>query len=389
MSSNLNRRDWLKTSLFATAGISAASSFMSQAAANPVLRQELQHSLLQGFVLENEYVHIAPDKVMIRLGANENPWGPSEKTKQALIGAIGDSNRYAFKLKSELIKVIAEKEGVPESHVLLGAGSSELLTASLVAYGQKGKVMVGDPCYISGNEERVPMEKFPLNKDYQYDLEAISSKIDGTQSLVYITNPNNPIGAILPAIALTDFINKVSDKIPVLVDEAYIDYAKDPKTESMIPMVKAGKNVLILRTMSKLYAFAGLRGGYAIAKPEILKKIQPYCSGGMDMSVPSFAAAIAALKDTDFQKLTLKNTEESKQYLYAFLTKMGYSYIPSHANFVIFPLKMKGSDMLTKMASEGVMVRKWEFDKQHWCRVSIGTMDEMKAFTDAFSKITT
>ena len=99
----------------------------------------------------------------------------------------------------------------------------------------------------------------------------------------------------------------------------------------------------------------------------------------MDMSVPSFAAAIAAIKDTDFQKLTLKNTEESKQYLYGFLTKMGYSYIPSYGNFVIFPLKMKGTDMLNKMATEGVMVRKWEFDKQHWCRVSIGTMDEMKA----------
>ena len=207
--------------------------------------------------------------------------------------------------------------------------------------------------------------------------------------MVYITNPNNPIGAILPADALVSFINKVADKIPVLVDEAYIDYAKDPKTESMIPMVKAGKNVLILRTMSKLYAFAGLRGGYAIAKPEILKKLQPYCSGGMDMSVPSFAAAIAAFKDTDFQKLTLKNTAESKQYLYDFLTKAGYSYIPSYGNFVIFPLKMKATDMLNKMAAEGVMVRKWEFDKQHWCRVSIGTMDEMKAFTDAFSKITT
>ena len=323
MSSNLNRRDWLKTSLFATAGISAASSFISQAAANPIVRQELQHSLLQGFMLENEYINIAPDKVMIRLGANENPWGPSEKTKQALIGAIGDSNRYAFKLRGELIKVIAEKEGVPENHILLGAGSSELLTASLVAYGQKGKIMVGDPCYISANDEKIPMEKYPLTKDYQYDLETMGSKIDGSQSLVYITNPNNPIGAILPAATLTDFINKYSDKIPVLSDEAYIDYAKDPKTESMIPMVKAGKNVLILRTMSKLYAFAGLRGGYAIAKPEILKKLQPYCSGGMDMSVPSFAAAIAAIKDTDFQKLTLKNTEESKQYLYGFLTKMG------------------------------------------------------------------
>ena len=145
--------------------------------------------------------------------------------------------------------------------------------------------------------------------------------------------------------------------------------------------------MLILRTMSKLYAFAGLRVGYAIAKPEILKAIAPYCSGGFDISVPSFAAAIAAIKDTDFQKLTLANTAASKQYTYDFLTKAGYSYIPSSANFLLFPVKMKGSDLMSKLMAEGVMVRKWEFDRQHWCRVSIGTMDEMKIFAEAFSKI--
>lgn len=388
MSSNLNRRNWLKKSLFATAGLTTASAFIQKAAANPVLRQELQYSLLPEFLLEKEYSNIpVAAKTLVRLSANENPWGPSEKTKQALIGAIGDANRYAFKLRGELVKAIAEKEGVPENYILLGAGSSELLTASLVAYGQKGKIIVGDPCYISGNEERVPMEKVALTKDYQYDLDAIAGKINGSQSLVYVTNPNNPIGAVLPSESFSAFIDKVSDKITVLSDEAYIDYAKDPKTASMIPAVKAGKNVLVLRTMSKLYAFAGLRCGYAIAKPEILKTIQPYCSGGFDMSVPSFAAAIAAFKDVEFQQLTLKNTEESKQYLYSFLTKAGYTYIPSSANFVIFPLKMKGSDMLAKMAAEGVMLRKWEFDRQHWCRVSIGTMDEMKAFAEAFTKV--
>lgn len=388
MSTNLTRRNWLKTSLFASAGLSTATAFINQAAANPLLRQELQYSLLPASLLAQEYAHIAPTvKITARLNANENPWGPSEKTKQALISAIGDSNRYAHKLRGEFLKVIAEKEGVPESHILLGAGSSELLTASLVAFGQKGKIIVGDPCYISGNDEKIPMEKVALTKDYQYDLGAIAGKINGTQSLVYITNPNNPTGAILPAAELRAFIDKNADKIPVLVDEAYIDYAKDPKVESMMDTIKAGKNVLILRTMSKLYAFAGLRGGYAVAKPEILKLIQPYCSGGFDMSVPSFAAAIAAIKDTEFQALTLKNTQESKQYLYNFLTTMGYSYIPSYANFVIFPLKMKGADLLAKLSAEGVMVRKWEFDRQHWCRVSIGTMDEMKAFADAFTKV--
>ncbi|WP_044173355.1 pyridoxal phosphate-dependent aminotransferase [Flectobacillus major] len=388
MSFNINRRDWLKKSVLATAGLSAATAFIQRAEASPAIRRELQMSLSPDFQLEKAFVGINPPAVMkARLGANENPWGPSEKVKQALISAISESNRYGRQGRADLIKLIAEKEGVPENYILLGAGSSELLTASMVAYGMKGKIICGDPCYISGNEEKIPLEKVPLTKEYQYDLDAIAGRLNGSQSLVYITNPNNPTGAILPADTLTAFINKVSDKVPVLVDEAYIDYAKNPKTDCMVASINAGKNVLILRTMSKLYAFAGLRVGYAIAKPEILKAIAPYCSGGFDISVPSFAAAIAAIKDTDFQKLTLANTAASKQYTYDFLTKAGYPYIPSSANFLLFPVKMKGSDLMSKLMAEGVMVRKWEFDRQHWCRVSIGTMDEMKIFAEAFSKI--
>ncbi len=388
MSFNINRRDWLKKSVLATAGLSAATAFIQRAEASPAIRRELQMSLSPDFQLEKAFVGVNPPAVMkARLGANENPWGPSEKVKQALISAISESNRYGRQGRADLIKLIAEKEGVPENYILLGAGSSELLTASMVAYGMKGKIICGDPCYISGNEEKIPLEKVPLTKEYQYDLDAIAGRLNGSQSLVYITNPNNPTGAILPADTLTAFINKVSDKVPVLVDEAYIDYAKNPKTDCMVASINAGKNVLILRTMSKLYAFAGLRLGYAIAKLEILKAIAPYCSGGFDISVPSFAAAIAAIKDTDFQKLTLANTAASKQYTYDFLTKAGYSYIPSSANFLLFPVKMKGSDLMSKLMAEGVMVRKWEFDRQHWCRVSIGTMDEMKIFAEAFSKI--
>ncbi|MFD1817303.1 histidinol-phosphate aminotransferase [Pseudarcicella hirudinis] len=388
MSSSINRRDWLKKSVLATAGISAASAFIQRAEASPIARQELYMSLSPEFQLERDYAHFAPAvQIRARLGANENPWGPSEKTKKALTDSLSESNRYAFKVRGDLMKVIAEKEGVPESHILLAAGSSELLTASMIAYGAKGKIICADPCYISGNEERIPMEKVPLTKDFQYDLSAIAGRLNGSQSLVYITNPNNPTGAILPIAELNAFIDKVSDKTPVLVDEAYIDYTKSPKAECAIEAVKAGKNVLILRTMSKLYAFAGLRVGYAIAKPEILKVIQPYTSGGFSVSVPSFVAAATAIKDVDFQKLTLEKTAESKQYLYDFLKKMDYSYIPSATNFVLFPIKMKGADLLAKLSAEGVMVRKWEFDHQHWCRVSIGTLDEMKIFTEAFTKV--
>jgi histidinol-phosphate aminotransferase len=180
-------------SLIATAGLGAASTYIQRAQANPTVRRELQMSLSPDFQLEKSLIGINPPVVMkARLGANENPWGPSAKTKEALIEAVGVSNRYGMQSRSALIKLIAEKEGVPETHILLGAGSSELLTASMVAYGLKGKIICGDPCYISGNEEKIPMEKVPLTKDFQYDLDAIAGRLNGSQSLVYITNPNNP-----------------------------------------------------------------------------------------------------------------------------------------------------------------------------------------------------
>jgi histidinol-phosphate aminotransferase len=232
------------------------------------------------------------------------------------------------------------------------------------------------------------MEKVKLTADYQYDLDAMAAKADPAKhSLIYICNPNNPTGNILPAEKLRAFIDKVADKVPVLVDEAYIDYAKDPIADCMVDKIREGKNVIILRTMSKLYAFAGMRLGYALGKPELLNPIGKYTMNGFGLSVPTIMAAMTALKDTDYSKVILSNTAASKAYLLDFLKASGYTAIPSYANFVLFPIKMKGMVLTSKMREDGVMVRNWFFDAQHWCRVSIGTMDEMKAFTESFTKV--
>ncbi|MCY7353106.1 MAG: histidinol-phosphate aminotransferase family protein, partial [Cytophagaceae bacterium] len=221
-----------------------------------------------------------------------------------------------------------------------------------------------------------------------YDLDPMAAKADtAVHSLVYICNPNNPTGAILPADKLRKFIDDVSPKVPILLDEAYIDYATDPTTASMVDKVKEGKNVIILRTFSKLYAFAGLRVGYAIAKPELLKVLEPFTQQGFGVSVPSAAAGLAAMKDIGFQQMTLRKTAESKEFLLDTLKKLDYKPIDSSANFVLFPIKMKGPQLQSQMMKEGVLVRHWYFDKQPWCRVSIGTMDEMKAFAEAFAKV--
>lgn len=397
----MNRRLWLKNSAALTVGAATLPSLLQKAYADPAARQELYLDLSHEFRAAMAADALPPAAVKARLGANENPWGLSAKTKEAVHNSLLEANRYAMRATMDLYKAISEKEGIPmpqaaaggwggpsKSFIKLGCGSTELLNASLMHFATKGTIMVGDPCYISGNDEKFPIDKVKLTADYQYDLDAMAAKADPAKhSLIYICNPNNPTGNILPADKLRKFIDEVSPKVPVLVDEAYIDYAVNPQTDCMTDKVKEGRNVIVLRTLSKLYAFAGMRLGYALGKPELLQDISKYTMNGFGLSLPTIRGAIAAFADADNQKMVLSKTAESKKYALDYLTKAGYKVIPSYANFMLFPVNMKGSELTAKLMNEGVMVRNWFFDGQHWCRVSIGTMDEMKAFTEAFTKV--
>ncbi|MCP1384661.1 pyridoxal phosphate-dependent aminotransferase [Runella salmonicolor] len=390
MSSNLNRRDWLKSGLLASAGLTIGQANPVNAA--PVFTQGILNVYAERELeLAHEAMLAAAPQIKARLSSNENPWGPSTAAIKAISDTAPKSFLYAGPVTMELRKAIAEMNGVSPDQVLLGAGSSELLMASLLMAGAKGKVMMAETCYISGRDARedgatMPTIKVPLTKDYQYDLDAMDTRLSADTSLVYICNPNNPTGVMLPSAKLSSFCDTASPKSTVLVDEAYIDYAPNPATDSMVEHVRKGQNVLILRTLSKLHGFAGLRIGYALGQPATLKELRKYCSGGFTVSTTSAAAAIASFKDKAFQEMVLKNTAESKKFLYDTLKSMDYTYLPSSANFVLFPIKVKGQVLLQKMMAEGVSVRSWFFDQQNWCRVSIGTMDEMKAFKEAFAK---
>ncbi|RDC65320.1 pyridoxal phosphate-dependent aminotransferase [Adhaeribacter pallidiroseus] len=204
---------------------------------------------------------------------------------------------------------------------------------------------------------------------------------------MYICNPNNPTGTVVDSGKLRAFCERVSKKVPVFIDEAYIDYLPDPKAASMMDCVNKGQNVIIARTFSKLYGFAGLRVGYIIAQPEVVKELSKYAAGGMSISAPSVQAALAAYQDKAFLQDALKKTMASKNFLYDVLKKEGYEYIPSSSNFVMFPLKMEGEKFVAELMKRGVGVRNWKFNNQEWCRISIGRMEEMQAFADAFRQI--
>ena len=388
MANSLNRRNWIRSSAVMAGGLAFLSSSVSKLAAMPVLRN------LSGLkrVTDETVILDAPPVLKARLLANENPFGPSAAAKKAIQDSIDLSYQYAFGSIQQLTGKIADFEGVAKSSVLLASGSSPLLLAAAMHYSKGGKnIITGDPSYDDLPSQAQHFDgkwvKVPLTADYKLDLDAMEAKVDANTGLVYICNPNNPTATVLDTEKLKAFCERVSKKTTVFVDEAYIDYLPNPKEASMIGCVKAGQNVIVARTFSKLYGFAGLRCGYIIAQPKTARELAIYTPGGFGMSAGTIAAAIATYNETGYLQDALKKTNESKEYLYSVLKKEGYTYIPSSANFVMFPLKMEGVKFSGEMMKRGVGVRNWQMNGQEWCRVSIGRMDEMEAFAEAFKQL--
>lgn len=383
----MNRRNWLKASTLLTGGLAFAPATWNKLEASPET-----NNIPFGERTESDAEILADlPALKARLSANENPFGPSEKAKTAITGAMAASYQYGFMGNRQLVQKIAIKEKVENDMVLLGAGSSPILHATAIHFSREGgNIVTGDPSYADLPDHATNFNtkwvKVPLTSDYKLDLDAMEKAIDGNTKLVCICNPNNPTGTSLETGKLKSFCERVSKKVPVFVDEAYIDYLPDPVASSMIDLVKAGNNIIVARTFSKLYGFAGLRVGYAIASKEMLAKLELYNSDG-SLSHLSVQAALAAYDDKEYLRSALEKTLASREYLYSVLKAEGYDYIPSSANFVMFPIKMDGKRFSEEMMKRSVSIRHWKFNDKNWCRVSIGTMDEMKAFAEAFKQI--
>ena len=394
MAASMNRRNWLKSSALLAGGMTVFSGSINSLLAKPVRtagKKLVAESM--NLATDESVLLAAPGPMKARLNANENPFGPSAKAKKAVMDALDTSYQYPSVYIRELVNKIAEYEGVKPENILMGAGSSPLLLASAMYFSEKSgsNIVSGDPTYASlprgAAEFNTAWTKVPLTADYKLDLDAMEKKVDSSTSLMYICNPNNPTGTVVDTAKLKAFCERVSKKVPVFVDEAYIDYLPDPKAASVMDCINKGQNVIVARTFSKLYGFAGLRVGYIVAQPDLVKALGKYTAGGFSISATSVKAALAAYNDQEFLQDALKKTLASKKYLYDVLKKEGYEYIPSSSNFVMFPLKMEGEKFTAELMKRGVGVRNWKFAGKEWCRISIGRMDEMQAFAEAFQQV--
>jgi len=392
MPNNISRRSLLKRGALLAGGLPFVNSILDPAQASPVARLSAPDGFMGDAYTERSIALNAPADLKARLFANENPFGPSDKAKEAIQKALSMSYRYPMMQTFEISKKIAAFEGITPDNILMAAGSSALLQAAAIRFSKPGgNIVTGDPSYddLPGraaffNEKWI---KVPLTADYKLDLDAMEKSIDDNTGLVYICNPNNPTATVVDAAKLKSFCERVSKKVTVFVDEAYIDYLDDPASMTMISAVKAGQNVIVARTFSKLYGFAGLRVGYVVGQKDMITQLSGYTEGSWSISGTSAEAALVSYQDKDYLGAALKKTNASKEYLYSVLKKEGYEYIPSSANFVLFPIKMDGRRFADEMMKRGVGVRYWKFSGKDWCRVSIGRMDEMEAFAAAFKEL--
>jgi histidinol-phosphate aminotransferase len=325
------------------------------------------------------------DGVMI--DANENPLGPCQSAREALSAIIPLGGRYLDNLTDELIHTFAQQEGLNPEYVHAFPGSSPPLRFAVIAFTSPQKSYVtADPGYEAGmmaasaSEARVV--KVPLTKTYAHDVKAMLAAAPDA-GLFYICSPNNPTGTLTPHSDIEYLVQNKPKGSVVMVDEAYIHFCDAPST---LDLVKAGKDVVVLRTFSKTYGMAGLRCGFAIARPDLMGKIMDR-AGWNFMPVTALVAASASLKDPQLVPERRRINASIRQETFQWLDHNGYSYIASESNCFLLDTKRPGKRVIDAMAKQNVFIgRIWPVLPNH-VRITVGTHDEMKQFQDAFQKV--
>jgi len=328
---------------------------------------------------------------IVRLSANENPYGPSPKAFQAISDSFGLACRYPDEHNNLLIDKLAKLNGVNHDQILLGDGFGEILKlcAETFTGPQNGKLVVADPTFeaILNNASANGAEvvKVPLTSKYGHDLSKMLSSAKA--GLMYVCNPNNPTASITPKDQLRDFIATAPPQTMILVDEAYFHYADSPDYESVIALVKDHPNLIVSRTFSKIYGMAGLRCGYCVAQKEAIDRLRRNQMWD-SVNCMALAAATASLDDLDHVLNHQRLNREAKTFVVSELSKMGYEQIPSQANFIMFDCKRPVVPLIQAMKERKVHVGRLFPAFPNYMRLTIGKKSEMESFVEAFKQVT-
>lgn len=324
----------------------------------------------------------------VLLNANENPMGPCPAAIEAVRTLAPKGGRYHFGLGDTFVDLFAAAEGIDPSYVMPFAGSSDPLHRTVLAYTSPARPLImADPGYeapgFAARFVGAKVIKVPLRKDYSHDADKMVSA-DPNAGVIYICNPNNPTGTVTKKADVERIVAGKPKGCIVLVDEAYIHFSTTATPATAF--VTAGKDVVVLRTFSKLYGLAGLRAGVAIARPDVLEKLRGFTGLGI-LPATGMAAATASLRDKTLVQTRRQIVADVRGDLFAWLDKKGYSYIPSEANMVMIDVKKPAPLVVGEMMKHKVAIgRSWPTHPNH-SRVTIGTKDEMATFKSAFEKV--
>ena len=327
---------------------------------------------------------------VIKLASNENPLGPSPMAVAAIKKNLKKINRYPDSSSFYLKKRLAKKYNVNPENVLAGNGSDEIIDIIIKAFVEDDEnIITSEVTFLEyeiiskvNNREVVTV---PL-KNFKYDLGAIKAKVNPKTKLIFIANPNNPTGTYVTRQEIADLLKGLPENVILVLDEAYetfIDVADFPDTLQHI----GSRNVILMKTFSKVFGLAGLRVGYAIADSKLImpmeKVRQPF-----NVNLLAQAAAVATIDDKKFIQKTRKVVLEGKNYFYAELKKMGLNFVPSVANFVLIDLKTDCMDIFLDLLKQGIIVRDMkQYKLDNFIRVTIGTKRENQKFIEALKKV--
>jgi histidinol-phosphate aminotransferase len=323
----------------------------------------------------------------VKINANENPLGPCAEAAEAIYGVVNKGGRYMYEETFRFSKTLAEQEGLKPEYVQPFPGSSQPLHQTVMAYTSPERSLVmGDPGYEAGQRAAAftgaKVIRVPLTKSYEHDVRAMV-KADPNAGVLYICNPNNPTGTLTSRADIEYVLaNKPAGSI-LLLDEAYIHLSHSGSPCS--DLVAADKDIIILRTFSKLYGMAGLRAGAAMGRPDLLKKMTSYGAGALPLT--GMVGAEASLRVKDLVPKRRKIIRDVREDVFAFLDKHRFSYVASESNKFMVDVKRPGGEIVRAMAAEKVFIgRVWQSWPTH-VRVSIGTKEEMEKFKAAFLKV--
>ena len=333
--------------------------------------------------------HFADPNKGIHIDANENPLGPSQPARQAIADIIPKGGRYEFIMEMDLAETFAKIEGLNPESVMPFAGSSDPLHYTVLAFTDKNKpLVIADPGYeapmwaaqVSG----APIIKVPLldpTGAASHDIKKMISA-STTPGVIYICNPNNPTGTTTRRADIEYAVANAPKGTILLIDEAYIHLSDAPRS---LDFVKEGKDVIVLRTFSKLYGMAGIRMGLAIARPELLQKYRAF--GENSLPITALAAAKASLIDTELVPARKKLIGDVRTETLAWLKSNGYSYTPSVSNCFMLETSRPGKEIIAAMAAKEIFIgRIWPAWPTQ-VRITVGTRDEMLAFRNAFKEV--